>query len=373
MVSYGYDFIRRFEQFAPPILAEEGDPVGLAVGTLNKPISKVLVTLDVRPEVVQEAIANNADLIFAHHPPIFKPIKTLISDDPQIEMYNQLIKHDIAVYAAHTNLDVAKGGMNDWLAQKVGLNNTEIMTITKQLPYKKLAVTVPKKSTDEVRKALTAAGAGEIDSKYKDCSFTMEGKGYFTPKAGAEPAIGEVNQSEQTNETKIEVVVTQTSLSNVMDKLLDVHQYEVPAYDVYTIENMSETFGLGRVGNLAEPIKLKEFVQKTKDMFGVSGLRYTTTNPDQMIQRVAICGGDGGKFYQDALDKKADVYITGDVYYHTAHDMLSNGLSVIDPGHHIEQICKPSLTELFKQWDKENGWELEIISSELNTDPFQFM
>lgn len=373
MVSYGYDLIQRFEQFAPPILAEEDDPVGLAVGTLNKPISKVLVTLDVRPEVVQEAIESNVDLIFAHHPPIFKPIKKLISDDPQIEMYNQLIKNDIAVYAAHTNLDVAEGGMNDWLAQKIGLTNTEIMTITKQFSYKKLAVTVPEKNADEVRRALTAAGAGEIDSKYKDSSFILEGKGFFTPKIGAKPAIGEVNQSEQTNETKIEVVVTQAKLANVITTLLKVHPYEVPAYDVYTIENMSETFGLGRVGNLAEPIKLKEFVRETKDMFGVSGLRYITINPDQMIQRVAICGGDGGKFYQDALDKKADVYITGDVYYHTAHDMLSNGLSVIDPGHHIEQICKPSLTELFRQWDQESGWGIEIISSKLNTDPFQFM
>lgn len=368
----GYDLIERFEQFAPPALAETGDPIGLAIGTLNKPIQRVMVTLDVRLEVVQEAIEKQIDFIFAHHPPMFKPAKNLISDDPQNEMYIELIKHDIAVYAAHTNLDVAPGGMNDWLADLIGLHHAETMTVTKSRPYKKLAVMVPKENETEVREALTQAGAGNMGSTYKDCSYTLEGIGRFKPVEGAHPTIGDIGKSEETHEVKIEFAVSEQDLSKVVHALLEAHPYEVPVYDVYTIENLSEEFGLGRVGDLAEPIKLQDFVTQLKETFGVSGLRYITTNPDKLIQRVAVCGGDGGKFYQDALKKGADVYITGDVYYHTGHDMLADGLSVIDPGHHIEQICKPKLKELFEQWCTENNWHLDIVSSELNTDPFRF-
>src|SRR5699024_4098525 len=73
-------------------------------------------TLDIRPEVVEEAKAIGADFIFAHHPPIFKPVKRLTEDDPQQSMYAEIIRSGIGVYAAHTNLDAAPAGMNDWLS-----------------------------------------------------------------------------------------------------------------------------------------------------------------------------------------------------------------------------------------------------------------
>ncbi len=127
------------------------------------------------------------------------------------------------------------------------------------------------------------------------------------------------------------------------------------------------------MGNLAKPISVHDFAQKVKDLFGVSGLRYVTSDKDKLIQRVAVCGGDAGKYYPDALKKNADVFITGDVYYHTAHDMLADGLSVIDPGHHIESICKPRLVDLFTEWKTEAEWDFDIIQSDLNTDPYSFI
>ena len=160
--TYGSEFIQKFESFAPKYLAEAGDPVGLAVGTLKKPIEKMMVTLDVRPEVVQEAIEQHVDFIFAHHPPIFRPLKNLATDDAQTKMYADLLKNDITVYAAHTNLDVATNGMNTWLADELNLAETEILHVTKRLAYKKIAVFVPKENEEEVRKVLTAAGAGQI-------------------------------------------------------------------------------------------------------------------------------------------------------------------------------------------------------------------
>lgn len=369
----GRELIQKFEAFAPPFLAEDGDPIGLAVGTLDKPISKIMVTLDVCPEVVQEAIEKQVDFIFAHHPPIFRPLKNLSSDNPQNKMFHDLIKHDIAVYAAHTNLDITEKGMNDWLAEAIGIENTEIMTETQRVYYKKLAVMVPPESANKVREALTSAGAGQNGTNYAKCSYTLSGTGRFTPIKGSDPTIGEVGEEEQLTEVKVEVVVPNRLVDTVIQALIKAHPYEEPAFDVYTIESLHDNYGLGRVGNLPEAIPFKEFAQKVKEVFKVPGLRYITPDENQLIKRVAICGGDGGKFYSDALKKKADVYITGDVYYHVGHDMLADGLSVIDPGHHIEEICKPKLEELFMDWKSEENWDVEIVSSALNTDPYQFL
>lgn len=371
--TYGNEFVQKFESFAPKQLAESGDPVGLAVGTLNKPIKKMMITLDVRPEVVQEAIEQHVDFIFAHHPPIFRPLKNLATDDAQNKMLADLLKNDITVYSAHTNLDVTTNGMNTWLADEIGLKETEIMHVTKRLSYKKIAVFVPKENEEEVRKALTAAGAGQIGPNYKDCTYTFEGIGRFTPINHANPTIGEIDQVEQVSEARIEVVFPEHLTQTIEKALFEAHPYEEPPYDLYTIENFVDEYGLGRVGNLAEPISVQEFAQKVKDVFGVTGLRYITPDNQKLIQRVAVCGGDAGKYYPEALRKKADVFITGDVYYHTAHDMLADGLTVIDPGHHIESICKPRLADLFTQWKTEANWNFDIIQSSINTNPYEFI
>ncbi|SEK39608.1 dinuclear metal center protein, YbgI/SA1388 family [Carnobacterium iners] len=369
----GYDLIQKFEEFAPTYLAEEGDPVGLAIGTLNKSVKKILVTLDVRPEVVQEAISKNIDLIFAHHPPIFRPAKNLVTDDPQIKMYADLLKNDIAVYVAHTNLDVATNGMNAWLAKAIGITETEIMSVIKREKYKKLVVFVPLANKNKMIQALTQAGAGEIGPNYKDCTYTVEGTGSFTPVNQAQPHIGQLNEIAEVGEARIEVMFPERLTAEIEKALFSEHPYEEPVYDVYTIENYVDQYGLGRVGNLKEPVTIEEFAKKIKDTFNVAGLRYIAKDTSKKIQRVAICGGDAGKLYPDAIHKGAEVYITGDVYYHAGHDMLASNLNVIDPGHHIESICKKELATLFTNWSKEMDWDLEVMQSTLNTDPYRFI
>ncbi|MHC9536216.1 Nif3-like dinuclear metal center hexameric protein [Dellaglioa sp. BT-FLS60] len=260
------DLINRFEAFAPKSMAETGDPVGLQLGNLNNDVTKVMTTLDVRPEVVQEAIDNKVDLIFAHHPLMFRPAKNLDTTNPQNKMYADLLRHNITVYAAHTNLDNVSGGMNDWLAEQLGLQET-----------------------------------------------------------------------------------------------------------VPLVHTNSADYGMGRVGKLADPMTVAEFSDYCKQQFHLSGLRIISNDLAQSVQRIAVLGGDGGKFYHEAIKNQADVYVTGDIYYHTAHDMLAEGLTAIDPGHHIESICKGQLKWLFEEWNVENKWQIEIIASTLNTDPFQFI
>ncbi|WP_375179962.1 Nif3-like dinuclear metal center hexameric protein [Enterococcus rotai] len=364
-------FIKHFEAYCPQWLAEADDPVGLHIGTLNKKLDRVMVTLDVRPEIVAEAIEKNVDLIIAKHPPIFRPVKRLDTDNFQTKMYADLLKHDIAVFAAHTNMDIIENGLNDWFCDLLGIEDTTYLTKTHTVAYKKLAVFVPVNHAAKMRKALGEAGAG-TQGDYTNTSYSMIGTGRFTPATDANPTIGTVGEEAAVQEAKIEVIFPETIQANVIQAMLAAHPYEEPAYDFYPIENITKEYGLGRVGNLAKALPLKEFVAFVKEKFALDGIRIVAEDETKLVQRIAICGGSGEKFFRDALKNQADVYITGDVYYHTGHDMLTEGLPVLDPGHYIEQLCKPKLVELFNQWKKDYNWDITFIESEVNTNPFKF-
>lgn len=367
------DFIKRFEAYCPLWLAEKGDPVGLHIGTLDKPIKRVMMTLDVRPEVVQEAIEKKIDLIVAKHPPIFRPIERLTQTDPQTKMYLDLVKHDIAVYAAHTNMDIIPDGLNDWFCEMLGIEVEDFMTQTHQVKFKKLIVYVPIEAAAKMRQALGEAGAGE-QGNYQFTSFQSVGISRFTPMMGAHPAIGSVGVPESVQEAKIEVLLPETIEAEVLRAMYAVHPYEEPAFDLLSLGNDPIKYGIGRVGHLPQPMLIEDFVTRVKNVFELDGLRLVepVVHPKKMVQKIAICGGSGGNFYPDALKKGADVYITGDVYYHTAHDMQANGLTVIDPGHNIERVCILRFIEKMNAWKKAEKWDVEFIPSITNTNPFQY-
>ena len=365
----GTELIARFEQHFPLSLGEKGDPNGLHIGTLNKEVQRVMITLDVRPNVVAEAIEKKVDLIIAKHPPLFRPAERLTDADPQTKMYLDLIEHHIAVYAAHTNMDIVEDGLNDWFCEALDVHETTFLTQTHEFPYYILQTMVPTAYAHTVRSALAEAGAGTLGA-YEKCSFSTVGLGRFEPTVDANPFIGSENQLEEVAEEKIEVLVDKASLSSVIATLLEHHPYETPSYQCFPTTVPTQTFGIGRIGNLSTPCSLKELADKIKEKFHVDHVRLISKEDNPMVQRVAICGGSGQKFYPDALRKGADVYITGDVYYHTGHDMLETGMSVIDAGHYIENYCKERLVTLLEGWKQANHWEVEIFASQEGTNPF---
>ncbi|WP_243290585.1 Nif3-like dinuclear metal center hexameric protein [Bacillus sp. FJAT-47783] len=367
----GQFIIQLFEQFSPKKYAMEGDKIGLQIGTLSKPVKRVMIALDVLEEVVDEAIEKNVDLIIAHHPPIFRPLKNIVTDKAQGRIVEKCIKHDIAVYAAHTNLDVAVGGVNDLLAEKLQLMNTKVLIPTYHELVKKLVVFVPENYADQVREAIGQAGAGFIGN-YSHCTFNTEGTGTFKPQEGTNPFIGEKGKLEKVDEVRIESVFPASIQGKVMKAMIQAHPYEEVAYDIYSLDNEGEVLGLGRIGELKEQMSLKQFAEHVKTCFQVDSVRVVGSLTDK-VKKVAIVGGDGNKYIHQAKMSGADVYVTGDIYYHVAHDAMMLGLNMVDPGHHVEKVMKEGVTEKLKHICEKEGLNVTIFPSEPSTDPFTFV
>jgi dinuclear metal center YbgI/SA1388 family protein len=366
----GYEIIQVFESFSPKNLAMEGDKIGLQIGNLGKKVHNVLIALDVLDEVVEEAIAKDVQLIIAHHPLIFRPLQRITSEDPAGRLIEKLIKHDIAVYAAHTNLDVAKGGVNDLLADALGLQETEVLFPTFVSKLKKLAVYVPSSHENQVRNALGKAGAGAMGD-YSYCSFSSSGTGRFLPGAQANPFIGENGEIAAVDEIKIETVFPENLEKKILSAMLKAHPYEEVAYDLYSLDNKGETLGLGRIGKVQETT-LEGFAEVVKEALDVKAVR-VVGNLNAKVKKVAVLGGDGNKYYPHAIFKGADVYITGDFYYHTALDAAALGLNIIDPGHNVEKVMKKGVADKLTKIFSEKGYVVNVFSSEIHTDPFQFV
>ncbi|MGM7721094.1 Nif3-like dinuclear metal center hexameric protein [Metabacillus sp. Hm71] len=370
-IPNGYEVIQLFEQFSPKSYAVEGDKIGLQIGNLNKQVNQVMITLDVMESVIDEAVEKKVDLIIAHHPPIFRPIKKLTTDNTYGRMLEKCIKHDIAVYAAHTNLDVAYGGVNDMLAEALALSDLEVLVPTYEDKLKKLVVFVPEAHEKEMRDALGNAGAGHIGN-YSHCFFSTSGEGSFLPLNGAEPFIGEKGQLEFVKEARIETIFPESIQKKVVQTMLKTHPYEEVAYDIYPLEQPGTTLGLGRIGKLNAELSLQDFAEHVKTSLQVEHVRMVG-NPSSRVKKVAVLGGDGNKYIQQAKFKGADVYVTGDLYFHVAQDALMMNLNVIDPGHHVEKVMIKGVSAKLGDMCKEKKYEVQVFGSKVNTDPFTFV
>lgn len=360
------------EQIAPSYLAEKWDNVGLQIGEYNRNIHRVMVCLEVTNPIVDEAVLKNVDMIITHHPLIFKPLKSITDKDPIAKLVTRLIKENIALYCAHTNLDIVQGGTNDILAEKLNLINIKPLTLIDGQKYFKLVVFVPKSHIENVHKALCDGGAGHIGN-YSHCTFMSEGIGTFKALDGANPFIGEVGEMEQVSEYKLETIVSDKNLKTVIKEMVQAHPYEEVAYDVVPLSNEIEPWGLGRVGYLNEPKNLAEFCDEIKNKLGMATIRFAG-DKNKEIKRVGLCTGSGAGFIFDAFKAGCDCYVTGDVKYHEVQYALQLGINIIDAGHfETENIVSTVLVNELNKSIKENGYDMEVVLAEASLNPFQLI
>lgn len=324
------DVIKILNSLAPEHLADSWDNSGLQIGSRRKEVKKILVSLDFCREVLNKAIFEGFDMVVTHHPFFFGEIKNLSTDGVRGEMIRDTIKHDIVVYSAHTNIDVAKDGMNKLIAEKLGLGKTAPIAPTSTDSLYKLAVYVPKEDGEKLRTAAGDAGAGSLGN-YDHCSFTLSGEGRFRPLEGSDPHIGSKDKLEVVEELKLEFVVEKSKLKYVLDAVLEAHPYEEVAYDIYRLENEVESMGYGGIGTIEREQSLIDFAKSAKEKLQCSEVR-VYGDLEQKIKIVAFCGGSGASFI-GSVAGKADVYVTGDIKYHDAQKAKEEGLALIDAGH----------------------------------------
>ncbi len=360
------------EAIAPKRLAEDWDNPGLLLGSPAQDIHHIHVCLDVSEAVIEAAIAQGADMIISHHPLIFHAVKQLRTDLPLGRMLQQLMENHIAVYAAHTNLDIAPGGVNDVLAGLLGLQEIHDFAVTGAEELEKLAVYVPHDHAEQVREAITAAGAGAI-GRYTCCTFNVVGQGTFLPQADTHPFIGIPGRMERVDEVRIETILPAALERKVLRAMLRAHPYEEVAYDLYPLKNQGKSNSLGRMGILPDALTVQEFASRVCRALQTDYVRLVQAG-SRRVKKVALCSGSGAEFISKASFMGADVYVTGDVKYHDAQQAASLGMHLIDAGHFATEFpMVPVLGRYLREEMQRQHRSVQISCDEQSQDFFSLV
>jgi dinuclear metal center YbgI/SA1388 family protein len=350
--------------WAPPGTAEDYDNTGLITGNFLTGVQRILVSLDATEAVIQEAADRNCQLLVSHHPILFRALKKFTGQHYAARAVEMAIKKNVALFALHTNLDNADTGVNRMLAEKIGLLPESLKILR---PFQgrliKLSYFVPKENHEEVLRAVHAAGGGQI-GKYYDCSFSVEGRGRFTPGEGCDPAIGAIGIPSEVEEYKVDVIVPDVEFPKMLAKLRAAHPYEELAYFASSVMNEWPDKGAGMYGLLPESVPFSTLVEMVKKQLGLKMLRHTRQVKEQ-VQKIALCGGSGFFLLPDAKAAGADVFLTADVKYHEFFD-AEEQLVLMDAGHfETEQFAMEGIVrKLSAQFPN-----IAVILSETKTNP----
>jgi len=360
------DICSYLDSAIPLSFQEDYDNSGLQVGFPDKEVSSALITLDVTPEVIEEAISEKCDVIISHHPLIFNGIKSITGKTiTELILYNA-VKHDISIYSSHTNLDLFSQGVSRKMAEKLNLYNLKVLLPLKNILVK-LVTYVPESHLEKVREEIFKAGAGVI-GKYDQCGFTTPGTGSFRGKENTKPFVGEKGKIHFEKEIRFETVLYSHLKEKVIKVLLRVHPYEEVAYDIYTLENNNVEIGSGCIGEFKDAKSEEDFLKLVSEIFDAKGVRYSKL-AGKPVRKVALCGGSGSSLLSVAIASGADAFITADIKYHNFFEAV-NKILLVDTGHfESEKFSTEILYDLIiKKFPK-----FAVRFSEINTNPINYL
>lgn len=359
------ELIASLEEFCPLGYQESYDNCGLISGDKEKNITGVLLCLDSTEDVLKEAVKRKCNLVIAHHPILFSPIKKITGKTYAERAIIYAIKHGLCIYAMHTNLDNIRLGVNNKIAEKIGLSNLSILSPKHGL-LRKLVTFCPVNKANEVRTALFAAGAGKIGN-YDECSFNTEGIGTFKAGENTKPHVGTKHKQHSEKEERIETLYPLPIENKVIQALLKAHPYEEIAYDIYPLEIPHPNIGSGMVGEFEKAINEKDFLSLLKKNMEVSCIRHTPFT-GKKIKRVAICGGSGSFLLPNAINSSADAFVTSDFKYHQFFD-AEGKILITDIGHYESEQFTP---EILHHFIKEKFTTFATLISKTSTNPVNY-
>lgn len=360
------EIVSALDRFAPLPLQDGFDNAGLQIGLTEAEATGALLCIDVTEAVLDEAIALGCNLVISHHPLIFKGYKSITGKDYVERCILKAIRNDMVLYAAHTNLDNAKGGVNYKIAEKIGLKHLQVLE-PKRNSLLKLVTFVPTEQAERVRKALFAAGCGNIGG-YDSCSYNLKGEGTFRAGENTHPFCGSIGELHREEEVRIETILPSYKKGEVVRALLSAHPYEEPAFDLYPLENEWTQAGAGIVGELETPETELEFLKRIKKIFEVECVKHNRLTGRE-IQKVALCGGAGAFLIPQAIRSGADIFITGEIKYHDyfGHE---DEILLAEIGHYeSEQYTK----EIFYSIIRDLFPNFALHLSKINTNPIKYL
>ncbi len=360
------DIIDYLNQFAPFHLAADWDNVGLLLGDRKARCERVMTCLTLTPEVAQEAIQANVNLVVTHHPILFRPIQRLTTDTPEGGMLLSLIQAGVAVHSPHTAFDNTAGGINDSLARRLGLVEVVALRRREGIRQSKIVVFVPESDLTRVSDAMFSAGAGHI-GEYSQCSFRVSGTGTFFGSDAAQPTIGQKGRREEVSEWRLEVLCPESCREQVVEAMRQAHSYEEPAYDVYPLQ--PATIGEGRLGRLQQSQSLDQLAQTAKEVLKAARVQIVG-DPSRSVERVALACGAGGEFLMDAVRAKAHVFLTGEIRFHDYLAAQANGLALVLPGHYATE--RFGIEELAERLHDKSP-DLQVWPSKSESDPVRWI
>jgi dinuclear metal center YbgI/SA1388 family protein len=359
------DIINYLEGIAPLAYQESYDNAGLMTGEATTLVKGVLICLDITEAVLEEAQATNCNLIIAHHPILFKPLKKLTGSNHIERCIIQAIRQEIAIYVIHTNLDNVIQGVNQQLAQQLGLQQLKVL-LPKPGTWSKLTTFIPHSAVDPVLQALHHAGAGHM-GEYSHCSFVSTGDGRFKPSKGANPYIGVPEQIEKVTEYRAEVVFPSHLSQSIVAALKQAHPYEEVAYYIQELENPNPSVGAGMIGEFSQELSSNDFLQYVKNNMKLPYIRHSMPI-GRVIKKVAICGGSGGFLIQEAKKQQADAFITADLKYHDFFN-AEGSILLADIGHYESEIATK---ELIYSLLSEKFTSIAFLKCQTTTNPVYY-
>ncbi len=366
------DLISTLDGWFDPCWAEPWDAVGLVCGDPDEPVERVLLAVDPVPATVAEALQTGSGLLLTHHPLLLTGVHGVPADDPKGALVHRLIRGGVAHFVAHTNADIADPGVSDALAERIGLTGVGPLAPQPDEPLGKLVAYVPAPDAQRLIDALADAGAGAVGD-YDRCAWTSEGTGTFRPLGGAHPALGQIGEIEQVAETRIEMVVPAKRRRAVVAALRATHPYEEPAFDLLAGLPIPGRRGSGRVGELAEAVPLRDFLAQAAAALPATqwGMR-AAGEPARLVRTVAVCGGSGAAYIEDARRAGADVFLTADLKHHAAVEAVAergaDAMALVDAAHWATEA--PWLDAVAARLRAAFGTTVEVRVSRRVTDPW---
>lgn len=326
-------------QWAPPGIKMSYDNVGLLVGDPSTSVSRVLVCLDVTEEVVDEALEKKCELIVSHHPLIFKEISSINPTDEQGRIIYKMIRNNIALMTAHTNLDAALDGVSFVLANNLGLDNLQFLDKNYNISRKISLVT----STDDTKAVLKLLNY-----------FSAEEAHFFSVD----------NRKE--GQYCFEATIDQQNVNQLRGALEQEGLLKKGSFQEMELTTPSNNFGMGVMGDYPEEgIAMDEFLHLICRALDVPAVRFS--GKSDRIKKVAVCGGAGVFLKKKAIKAGADAFVTADIKYHDYFTERQDFL-LVDAGHYesefpVVEAIRKELSEAFEH--------LSVDATETVTNPMK--